>query len=344
MPLRISYWTGWLDPTMVAVSKEVFQLMHHFRRSYVFGISSNYRLKYSRVDRSFGVHPLFYPLFKRAIPFLEDRFDVSHVYTSLGDWHFLNALGRRPIVLTMTQNGSTGNPALLRKVARVVAETERMAEAAVVAGVPRERVSVIYPGVDLSLFQDSPPPPLPWKCLFASSPENPEEIHTKGVDLILELARREPELEITIAWRPFGKESDAALELIRSEGLSNLHILAGRVADMHSLYKRFHFTIAPFRSVGKPCPNSILEGLACGRPALVSEYVDIGDLIQREGAGFVFPRSADGIVEAFRRLRDSYPLLQQRARPIAHAFFDLANTVAQYGEVYKLVNKTHPVT
>jgi hypothetical protein len=156
VPVRVSYWTGWLDPQMVAVSKEVHQLMRRFPGSCAFGISTHYSLKMSFRDRSFGIHPRFYQLLRPFLGALERRFDVSHVYTSLGDWHFLNALGHRPIVLTLTQQGAPANAELLKKLCHVVAETEQLADAAIRQGVPVQKVSVVYPGVDLELFVPSP--------------------------------------------------------------------------------------------------------------------------------------------------------------------------------------------
>lgn len=335
MSPRISFWTGWLDPQMVAVSKEVFQLLRRFPGSRAFGISPHYLMRMSLADRSFGVHPGLYPLFRRAIPHLEHRFDVSHVYTSLGDWHFLSSLGRRPIVLTLTQQGEAAEPELLAKVAHVAAESEPLAGAAIAAGVSADRVSVIYPGVDLELFRDSPPPGRPWKLLFASSPENPAEIGTKGVDLLMDLAASEPELEITMLWRPFGKGSDRALELVRGRDLPNLRVVEGRIGEIHRLYGRHHAVVAPFRTVGKPCPNSILEGLACGRPALVSRYVDIAGLLEREGCGVAFEPTAEGIASAFRELVGRYDELRPGARPCAERHFNLERTVSSYRAIYR---------
>jgi glycosyltransferase involved in cell wall biosynthesis len=345
MPLRISYWTGWLDPQMVAVSKEVFQLLRRFPGSRAFGISPHYWLKWSRSESAFGIHPAFYPFFRQVMPFLERRFDVSHVYTSLGDWHFLNGLGERPILLTLTQNSPPAAAELLSKVRCVAAESEPLAVAAIAAGIPAERVEVIYPGVDLDLFREFPPPSLPWKCLFASSPENADEIHTKGVDLLLDLASQEPALEITLVWRPFGRRSHTALDFVHRAGLANVRILEGRVADMHRLYGQHHFTVAPFRRVGKPCPNSILESLACGRPALVSRFVDIGSLLESEGAGITFPQTKEGLREAFAALRDCYDALQKAARPCAEKYFDLRQTVARYSGIYgRLAGGADPFT
>jgi len=321
---------------MVAVSKEVFQLMDAFPKSCVFGMAPRYGLKLSPAQRAFGVHPRFYPVFRRLMPWLERRFDISHIYTSLGDWHFLSALGRRPIVLTATENGKPAQPELLAKIGHVAAESERLAQAVINAGVPPERVSVIYPGVDVKLFQATPPPSSPpWRGVFASSPENPSEVHTKGVDLLLDLAEAEPEFHLTLVWRPFGPESEKALGQVRERGLANVEIIHGRIPDMERLYQQAHFTLAPFRSVGKPCPNSVLEGLACGRPALVSDYVDIGKLLAAEGAGLSYAATLSGLREAFHTLRSNYNAVQAAARTCALKHFNLQATVAHYQRIYQ---------
>lgn len=335
--MRIGYWTGWLDPQMVAVSKEVFQLMRQFPGSCAFGVSNHYMLNFSIARRSFGTHIRLYPLFRRLMPYLERRFDVSHVFTSLADWHFLSALGRRPIVLTVTQSSEPADCSLLMKVAHVAAETEQLASASIRAGVPSDRVSVVYPGVDLESFQKTAPPSRPWRGLFASSPENESEIQSKGVDLLLDLAAENPELQLTLLWRPFGRNSDLALEVVQRRNLPNIHVVRGRIPDMHRFYQQFHFTIAPFRGIGKPCPNSVLESLAAGRPALVSDTVDISALVASNGAGVTFSPDVPGICSAFRQLTRDYGQLQVKARPCAEQHFDERRMVREYDSIYRKV-------
>jgi glycosyltransferase involved in cell wall biosynthesis len=333
--MRVSYWTGWLDPQMVAVSKEVHQLMRHFPRSWAFGLSTHYSLYASWRRRSLGLHPRFYGFARPLLGVIERQFDISHVYTSLGDWHFLTALGRRPLVLTATQQGTPASPQLLRKVDRVVVETERLAADALSYGVDPQRLSVIHPGVDLDVFRVAPVPAPPWKCVFASSPENEDEIHTKGVDLLLDAAAARPQIEFTLLWRPFGPAADRALERVRQRAPVNVILRKERIADMAEFLSRFHFAVAPFRSVGKPCPNSILEMLALGRPALVSDFVHIGDLLEREGAGLAFACTPESLVAAVDRLCAGYDAIQRGARACAQRHFDLKSVTAAYRRVYE---------
>jgi glycosyltransferase involved in cell wall biosynthesis len=336
---RVIFWCGWLDPQIVAVSKEMFQLMSAFPESMAFGVSPHHRLAFDRKRRLYGLHQSAYPVVRWLLPALERRFDLNHVYTSLADWHFLDMLGRRPIVLTATQRGAPENTHLLSKVDHVIAESEPLAADAERLGIPPGKVSVIYPGVDLDVFRETPPPPSAdrWKCVFASSPENLSEVHTKGLDLLLELARRDPTFDLTVLWRPFSRRSDETLREVRSRCGDNVHIHAGRVSNIQSFYEAAHFLVAPFRNVGKPAPNSVLEGLAVGRPALVSESVDIAGLLERAGAAVRFECSIDGIQQAFAVMKRDYQSLQPNCRPLAREHFDLEVMTRRVGEVYDRV-------
>jgi glycosyltransferase involved in cell wall biosynthesis len=171
--------------------------------------------------------------------------------------------------------------------------------------------------------------------VFASSPENEDEIHTKGVDLLLEAAAARPHVEFTLLWRPFGPAADRALERVRQRAPVNVMLRKERIADMPEFLSRFHFAVAPFRSVGKPCPNSILEMLALGRPALVSDFVHIGDLLEREGSGLAFACTPESLVAAVDRLCAGYAGMQQGARMCAQRHFDLKRVTAAYQRVYE---------
>jgi len=335
----VIYWCGWLDPQMVAVSKEMGQLMRAFPRSLAFGISTHYTVAFHPSSRRYGVHPSLHPFVRPAMRILERRFDINHVYTGLSDWHFLRVLGRRPIVLTVTQRGAPADTSLLAKVSHVVAESASLADEAQRAGVPRERISVRYPGVDLADFTVGPPPPgEPWRCVFASSPENVSEIHTKGLDLLIELARVEPSFHLTVLWRPFGPASDEALRVARTGAPPNVEFRAGRSVRIQDEYARAHFSVAPFRTVGKPAPNSVIEALAMGRPALVSDYTDLGGILEREGAGMRFSSTIEDLRRAYRDLLENYDTLQAGSRPCAERHFSLDAVVRHYARVYDAVS------
>jgi glycosyltransferase involved in cell wall biosynthesis len=337
VPARVIYWCGWLDSQMVAVSKDMSQLMDAFPDSLAFGISTHHTIALHPFTRRFGVHPALHPAARPLIRLLERRFDVNHVYTGLADWHFLSVLGRRPIILTVTQRGNPGDSSLLRKVHHVVAESEMLADDARAAGVPDDRISVRYPGVNLTAFPAAPPPPRngTWRCVFASSPENLSEVESKGLGLLIELARLEPTFNLTVLWRPFSQRSDEALEAVRGGAPPNVTFKPGRIPRIQNEYAKAHFVVAPFKSAGKPTPNSVLEGLATGRPGLVSDYTDLGDLLEREQAGVKFSPVIEDLRRGFDHLCQNYERLQSNCRSCAARHFSLDDVVSHYASAYE---------
>jgi glycosyltransferase involved in cell wall biosynthesis len=311
--------------------------MDAFPASLAFGISTHYTIAWHPFTRRFGVHPSLHPAVRPIIRLLERRFDVNHVYTGLADWHFLSVLGRRPIILTVTQRGNPGDRSLLRKVHHVVAESETLAEDARSAGVPNDRISVRYPGVDLTAFPAAPPPSVNgvWRCVFASSPESLSEVESKGLALLIELARLEPTFNLTVLWRPFSHRSDEALAAVRADAPANVTFKPGLIPGMHKEYAEAHFVVAPFKTVGKPAPNSVLEGLATGRPALVSDFTDLGDLLEREQAGVRFTPAIDDLRRAFHHLCRNYDRLQSNCRSCAERHFNLDDVVGHYASAYQ---------
>ena len=52
---KILYWTGVIEPQREGISKEVFMLHDHFKKSFVIGVSPDGRFDYSSTRRYFGM-------------------------------------------------------------------------------------------------------------------------------------------------------------------------------------------------------------------------------------------------------------------------------------------------
>src|SRR5262247_700853 len=100
--MRVAYWTtSCLQPEIEAVSKEVFQLAAHFRRSFLFGISPHYILRASWKNRYIGFHPGFDPFLRAVILVAEHYCDINHVFGEATPWTFYKSLRSKPIILTI---------------------------------------------------------------------------------------------------------------------------------------------------------------------------------------------------------------------------------------------------
>jgi glycosyltransferase involved in cell wall biosynthesis len=338
MSPRITYWTGIWDPAREALSKQVAALRQRVGPdSPVVSFSGGQRTARPRdgVIILSGARWLILRAVARAV---EARGDVTHVFGAVDSWHMLRALGRRPIVLTAAIPGEPLTPEMYRGVKLFAAESEPIAATLIEAGVPRDDVELVYPGIDLAHFVPSPPPDGPFTLQFASTPSAPAEMERRGIPLMMEVARRAPDLRIVLRWRQWGDVTGARAALAALRPPPNVRIDFRDAIDMRSALAEAHATITLFADrFGKSCPNSVIEGLACGRPAIVSTGCGIADLITRSGAGRGSRRSADDVLQAIEDVRRDYDTFARGARALAESCFDLNRFFAAYESIYDRV-------
>jgi glycosyltransferase involved in cell wall biosynthesis len=344
---RVAYWTGWLSPEMEGCSKEVFALKDYFPRSRLYGLSRYYTVKLSLRERYFGLNVRLYPLLRLLAPLIEQSIDIHHIYGGLEEWFFLRSLKRRPVVLTVASGNIPFEQHVYRYVRQLVVHSEAAAKSLIAHGFARERVRVIYPGVDLEEFRprarEAAAPgawpesdPGRFRILFATTPNKLEGIESRGINLLIEAAHRLPDVDFFLPWRPW-PGADRLVDLCRQQAPPNVHISTALQPAMTQLFQATDATIAPFlRSDddSKICPTSLIESLACGRPILVSTKVGIADLVQETACGQVFEPAVDQLCHAIDALRRRYRQHAFNARACAERHFDLRLCLQQYQQLY----------
>jgi len=264
---------------------------------------------------------------------------LSHVFGGVDASHFLLLLGRRPILFTVAIPAQPVERHLYERVTRFVAESRDLAASLKSAGVHEDRIDVIYPAVDLTHYS---PQPLPsherFRILFASTPSDPADIDPRGLGLLIELARARPDIEIVALWRQWGNIAEAR-RIIEERMPPPTFVVEQRDAvDMASVYRDVHATVCCFAAGhGKSAPNSVIEGLAAGRPALLSDTCGIAELVQERGAGAVGARSVEGLALAVEELRTRYQDACVQARRLALEEFNSTRCLARYAELYRMV-------
>jgi glycosyltransferase involved in cell wall biosynthesis len=110
---------------------------------------------------------------------------------------------------------------------------------------------------------------------------------------------------------------------------------------MATQYRGAHATVCCFADgFGKSCPNSVVEGLACGRPAIVSETVGIANLIHDHNAGVMIPRTVEGLIRGVERLRRQIDPMSRAARALAEQTFGMSQFLNTYQRLYDVVRAT----
>ena len=175
-----------------------------------------------------------------------------------------------------------------------------------------------------------------FRILFASTPPEPKDIKAKGINLLLRLAEKAPEVEIVIAMRPW-KSKPVIERMVRESGLRNIMIETD-ISDMNDLIGSVHATIAPFLVSTKSAPLSIIESLMAGKPVIVSLHAEVLDLLKSEKCAIVFdPNDESSLVKAVMELRDNYAFFQENSRPCAEKYYSLDRFIKDYEALYQEV-------
>jgi len=330
------YWTGIWEPSREAISKEVSILRACLAPTAAvisFTEKQPTRWEKGRVLRLSGNN---WWALRALAAVLEQRTDFHHVFGAMDAWHFLRALGRRPIVFTVVIDGPPLPRELYEKVACFAAESRALAKAVLEQGIDRARVHIVYPGVDLARYRPLPAPPGRFRIVFGSWPSQAKELEARGVRILIEAARLRPEVDFVLQRREWGDQRAIEEKLNEWRVPENILVERGHVEDMVSIWGAAHAVVCYFeKGFGKSFPNSILEGLACGRPALVADTCGIAEEIEEWKAGVVTPRTAADLARAIDRLRDDYAAAAAHARAAAERELDVARFCTRYAELYE---------
>jgi glycosyltransferase involved in cell wall biosynthesis len=334
MPPRVTYWTGTWDPAKEGISKEIVALRTGSRATApVVGFSPAHRFRYFHRHRALTLPVGAWPLLRGVAAVFEPRGDVTHVFGGQSSWHLVRALGRRPIVLTavVPRLGNARLPHV--DLATVVVETERDIEEWTDAGVPRNKIELIRPGINLDYFRPLPASPGPFTLLFASTPSDPGEIESRGIPSLFNLARLRPDIALLMPWRSWGDVAECRRRIEALNPPSNVRVVYGDHPDMREVFGQVHATVIGFaEGAGKSCPNFVVEGLACGRPAIVPWGMAIGS--PDDGVCEVDISDAAATSDAVSAVQSDWSDFSARARAGAERLYDAESFIRRYEELY----------
>jgi glycosyltransferase involved in cell wall biosynthesis len=334
---KIFYLSGAIEPHREGISKEVFALHNHFKESFVLGTSPDGGFMHSQSRRYCGIPAKLLPTIRYWLRFVARDFQLIHIVHGIDCYHYLKVRRSTPVILTAISVDHILSMNHYEKVQTIVVESARDRQRLVAHGFDPEKVVVIYPGSDLSLFNDKvPPPDGPFKILFASSPFSSEYMVPRGVRLLLEVAKIKTDVEFILLWRKRGDTLSTLRQWISDMALTNVTVIHEDIADINRIFCECHATIVPFTSEKntKSCPNSAIESLATGRPVLVSDKVGIADVVQKESCGVVFSADTGSVVESIEKMQQGYNAYRKSARTCANTCFDEKVFLASYEKLY----------
>lgn len=335
-PPRVTYWTGAWNPAQEGISKEIQALRTGDRvRAPVVAFAPHQPARIAWQDRVVTLPVQAWIALRAVAALIEPAGELTHIFGGHVSWHHLRALGRRPILLTAVIESGPTDVRLPADPAGVVVETDSSVAEWIDAGIPRDRIHIVRPGVPLETFSPLPRPSgRRFTLLFASTPSDPDDIGPRGIPLLIELARVRPDIDVIVPWRQWGDIAGAERVLAGLRPPTNFIVTRDPRIDMRAVHARAHATVVCFaKGAGKAVPNFVLEGLACGRPAIATRG-GLSDVLVSHRAGVVIDADVHALSAAVDRLQADWAGWSERAALLARTEFDLERFRAAYDKLY----------
>jgi len=328
---KITYFVETHEPEIEAISKEVELLSKNFQSTIYDAVSNKFNFSKNFIAFNYKR----FPFGLLSLPFIEKKTDLSHIYTSLGNYFYLRLLRKKPIVLTAA--GASSKEKIkkclpfYKNLNKIIVESEKDKKMLLSLGVDNKKIFLIYPGINLKKFKYKQAKGK-FKILFASSPMQEIHFKSRGIYLLIEAAKELPDIEFILLWR--GKYLNKIKSFV--SGIDNIKIINKKIRDISKIYEQAHATILPFTSYlnTKPCPHSAIESLASGKPVLVTDVSGIVGLVRKEKCGIITKTTKKGIIEGIIKLRKSYKAFQKNCFKVAKRYFDEQRFVRNYKKIY----------
>ena len=274
---------------------------------------------------------------------LDAAADLHHVFHfTLYPFPVLKSL-KRPVLYTVVaglQGQRRPASSALAAIRHVVVSNERDQRILQAWGIPQQgidRHTLIRPGIDVARFHPAPPEVGPgFRLLAGSAPWVRAQFRQKGIDALLEVVRRTPDLRLVLLWR--GLLFDALMHRISQHGVAERVEVINQRVDVDPLLARVHAAVvlAETPKIVKAYPHSLLESLAAGKPVLVSEAIPMADYVRATGCGEVVEAvTPNALAGAIARLRAAYAQRRASALQAGRRDFARERMLDAYGEVYR---------
>jgi len=164
----------------------------------------------------------------------------------------------------------------------------------------------------------------------------PFKRHDCLIEAFARLAARRPDLHLLVVGGG-GPEQERITRLARANPAAQRILLTGLQKEMAPCYQALDLLVVP--SVNEGLSNALLEGMACGIPALCHDACGNREVVSHGEDGWVFDlRSAEELAIRLDEVLADPPHLRdlgRRAREKMLAHYSLEVMVRNYGRVYR---------
>jgi glycosyltransferase involved in cell wall biosynthesis len=212
-------------------------------------------------------------------------------------------------------------------------------------GVPEDRVSVIYPGIDLAEYEGpGEPATIPGierahkVVMYVGSIVHPNQGVPILIDALPSVFAAVPESRCVLVGGP----PEAAEDYRRRLGAhaDKLIVLAGQTpSQVVTLTRRADVLVHPRLACREnySVQSKIAVYLAAGRPIVATDFGDYQQLLGATGAGLLTPVAPEPMAEAIVRVLQDPALAASLAAatgPVVHEYFAMDRNIERYLDVY----------
>lgn len=317
-------------PEVEAVTQEVEVLRDSFGGE-IFYINPNHDLPLPLPRVAFGLDRL------RQIRARESDIAVHHLFNpDPFPFPMLRAL-RRPVIYSLTggMRKKPVNVSFFNSLAAVTVTDKRSLDHLRSIGV--NNAFRVQPGIDTGRFTSSSIPlRSEIRLLVGSAPWTSVQFQKKGIDALLDAARKCPRLRLVFLWRNVLTEEME--RRVRRMGLQKRVDVLNEKVDVNRILASVHASVALATdpAVIRPYPHSLMESLVAGKPVITSRSISIADYVEQEGCGVVVESiDSTSILDAVEALAQAYDNLLQATQSIERSEFSRQKTIASFQKAYQ---------
>jgi glycosyltransferase involved in cell wall biosynthesis len=268
---------------------------------------------------------------------------VYEIHSLLGEEVERNRLGRGPVFRAY----HAMEQGVLRHAAAIIVLGEPVRDVVVQEkGVPADRVSVIYPGIDLGEYADPGPPasipgigPGHKVIMYVGSIVHPNQGVPVLIDALPRVFDAMPEARCVLVGGP--AEAGEAYRAQLGEHGDKLVVLTGQTpSQVVALTRRadvlVHSRLACRENYS--VQSKIAVYLASGRPIVATDFADYRKLLGDTGAGLLTPVEPSALAEGILRVLREPEIaarLASATRRVAEEYFAMDRNVDRYLDVYR---------
>lgn len=211
---------------------------------------------------------------------------------------------------------------------------------------PANKVYIVTPGIFLEKYPYCSPPIISnsFKILFASAPlshhKYPEIFELKGINILLNSIKYINEnlgynIKLYMLWR--NAYTTEIEEKVTRMGFKDNVIIVNETVNVVDYYKKCHATIFPATDAkhSPDFPSSIMESLSIGRPVVVSNIIEVSEIISQTKSGVICEPNETDLTIAIQELIKNYNDYTKSCNYAAQSNFSIENSINMLKDVIR---------